>query len=248
MKPGETKLTKPGKVWICCPSGGSVSNETFHSIMKLMPFDASKRKAIHSFTIWKGLYIHQNRNGLGKAFLQSGCEWQFTIDSDVAFEPEVLYHLLDAADPEKRPIVSALYFTYILKEDHLRPCWFQRNPEGDYRTIDTFDGGIQPIGAAGMGGCLIHRSVYEKLLATYPEPAPWFAHDLVQMTTGKLTEFGEDLTFFSRVAACGFPVFGVGHATMGHMKVHKETIESFAHKYREMVHEEEEPGNRSSAA
>lgn len=244
----EPVVFKPGKVWFCCPSGGNIGNETVHSIMKLMPFDTSKRKAIHSFTAWKGLYIHQNRNGLARHFLSSGCEWQFSIDSDVVFEPEVLYHLLDAADAEKRPIVSALYFTYIIKEDDLRPCWFDRKPEGDFGTIGTFDGGIQKIDAAGMGGVLIHRSVYERLLEAYGEPVPWFAHDVVRLTDGKLTEFGEDLSFFARVAKCGIPVHGVGHAQMGHMKVHKETIESFQHKYRDMDHSEEDATSKSSAA
>lgn len=220
-----------GQVFVCYPHPGDVSEPLMTSILKLIPFDSHRRKVVDSFTGYRGLYIHNNRNGLARMFLKSKYEWMWSLDSDISFEPQVLYHLLDSADPDKRPIVSGLYFTYIGEETSLRPCWFMRNPEGDYHVIREYDGGLQKIDGIGMGCALIHRSVYEKMLDTYEEPAPWFAHDIITMTTGKKIELGEDLTFSLRATNCGIAIYGNGAAQVDHWKRRRENIETFAARY-----------------
>src|SRR3954451_3931639 len=51
------------------------------------------------------------RNRVTAHFLdKTETEWLWWVDADMGFEPDTLTRLLDAADPDARPVVGALCF------------------------------------------------------------------------------------------------------------------------------------------
>ncbi len=201
------------------------------SILRLLPYDAAHRHVVADFCGQRGLYIADNRNALCRQFLKSNSEWMWMLDTDITFEPQVLYQLLDSADPMKRPIVSAVYFSYVNSNEVLSPVWLERTANHDFRTIKDFDGGMQKLDAIGMGCVVIHRSVIEKFKAQYSEPFIWFGHDVLEHADGSRMAAGEDVTFCVRAQTLGIQIWGNGGVTVGHIKAHEETIRSFVKKY-----------------
>ena len=175
---------KAGSVFTCYCHGGMIHEPFMISILRLLPYDAAHRHVVADFCGQRGLYIADNRNALCRQFLKSNSEWMWMLDTDITFEPQVLYQLLDSADPMKRPIVSAVYFSYVNSNEVLSPVWLERTANHDFRTIKDFDGGMQKLDAIGMGCVVIHRSVIEKFKAQYSEPFIWFGHDVLEHADG----------------------------------------------------------------
>jgi hypothetical protein len=157
----------------------------------------------------KGLYVPLNRNAVVEHFLKGDSEWLWFLDTDVSFAPDLIDYLLAVADPEKRPIVAAIYFVQLpgAPANTWWPAW---HPAEDAPVPDRIDlGSLYELGHVGMGCTLIHRTVLERMREKYDaDPWHWFSHDIAEGPDG-LERAGEDVTFCRRARAAGFSVWGL---------------------------------------
>lgn len=178
-----------------------------------------------------GPRISAARNEVVKRFLSPDhgfdAEWLWCIDSDITFPPETLDILLEAADPEKRPVVSGI--CYGGGRGHIFPMVYRivdpsANEGMPTATILEWpEHSVFSVDAVGAACLLIHRSVLvrlEDLAKQMAEerkerisPCIWF-HESVY----KGQEFGEDWTFCMKVRMAGYPIYAVADAKVGHIK------------------------------
>src|SRR5262245_35551859 len=195
-----------------------------HSMIELIGYDL-----VNHARVMSGGYVAMRcgsdglveaRNQAVRHFLEDRpADWLFWIDTDMGFEPDTIDRLVDAADPEERPIVGGLCFS--MRET-------DPDQMGGWRTAPTptvFDWAKVPvegedepqmgfavrwdypanslIRAAGTGSAciLIHRSVFERLGEKF---GPIWYNRVPNTSTGQL--ISEDLSFCLRVGAEGFPL------------------------------------------
>lgn len=99
-----------------------------------------------------------NRNIVVNSFLKSNADWLMWVDTDNVIPLGGIRRLLD----NHKEFVTALYY---LKSDPHYPIAFIKNKKNNrYNEITGWRRGeIIPVDMAGMGACLTHRSVYEKI-------------------------------------------------------------------------------------
>ena len=106
-----------------------------------------------------------NRNTIVSWFLtQSKAEWLFFLDDDVELPPDAVEKLLKA----DKPFIAGIYYR---RKPPCDPLIYRREDNGWYSALlpdqDYTPGDIIPIDAAGMGCCLIHRSVFDTVMDTH---------------------------------------------------------------------------------
>ena len=170
---------------------------------------------------WSSANVSQSRNKLTAKFLdECDAEWLLWIDADMAFTPDAVYRLMDAADPVERPIVGGLCFG--AAHDRLFPTiylWGQTEAEKivTYRPADYPRDVVAPVAATGAAFLLIHRDVLSKIRDHgFNRTFPWF-----QETEYDGDPVGEDLTFCLRAGQLGIPVHVHTGVRIGH---HKSTV------------------------
>ena len=160
-----------------------------------------------------GLVEARNKSVL--AFLEERKgDWLFWIDTDAGFPPDIIDRLLEVADPQERPIVGALAFTY--REEHAdglggwrcrpTPTIFDWQNLGDQMGFTVRWGYPENtvVRCAGTGShaILIHRSALLKIQEKYGNA--WY--DRIDNTTlGKAVS--EDLSFCMRANVVGLPIY-----------------------------------------
>lgn len=98
-----------------------------------------------------------SRNHIVDDFLKSDAEWLRWLDADNVDKIGSLRRQLDL----KRTLCTGIYTKR--NDDGEAVAYFSVD-EGQYRTVSGYTPGeIFPIDAAGMGGCLVHRSVFEDI-------------------------------------------------------------------------------------
>lgn len=180
-----------------------------------------------------GPYLDIGRNKVTEAFLkETDCEWLLFVDSDITWNTEQIRKLVEAADPDHRPVVSGIYrspfqasdtssggelpvvYRWGQKEIRGEPTvtlvndnWNEEEewPEDDLFQADSF----------GAGFLLIHRGLLEKMVERYGFPAPWFLCQVV-----KDVMMGEDHLFCLRVAHMGYSLYAHSGVQVGHRKAH----------------------------
>lgn len=202
---------------------GTREQEFIDSMRDLQIFDRQHNGLVQHEHPVSGLYIAQNRNNMVREYLKNTKNaWLISLDTDIHFRPEMIYALYEIADPVKRPIVSGIYFSR-LAQGRLCPVWFVEKDNGKYSTVKQVegdDGQPQPLDAIGMGFCIIHRSVLEKLADLHGgDEWTWFGHDeTFNQDDQKIHHLGEDLTFCRRARRAGFSVWGHAGIQVGHIK------------------------------
>ena len=218
-------MAKNQSLAIGYPHSGHVHQLFMKSMMAFREYDGTHRRVLKDVIDRWGLYVAGNRNAICIDFLKTDAEWLLQIDTDHAFNPQTVYDLLDDADPIERPIMSALYFGFL--EGDPAPMWWDLNERGEFCTMATITADVQPIAAAGMGFCLIHRGVLETMARQYQDDSwKWFGHDMGTLG-GQPLRLGEDFTFFKRAAALGYQAHGDGRLAIGHMKTVAFTLQMF---------------------
>jgi hypothetical protein len=102
----------------------------------------------------------QARNHIVDDFLKSDAEWLRWLDADNTDKVGHVRRLLDT----QKTLVSGIYTK---RNETGDPIAYFATEEG-YQHIGSYTPGeIIPIEAAGMGGCLVHRSVFEDIQANY---------------------------------------------------------------------------------
>jgi GT2 family glycosyltransferase len=230
--PKNEKPVGKDSVFVGFPHGGNCTPQFTLSLVGLVYHDARKRDVIRVIEGAGGLYVAQNRNNLVRSFIARGCEWLLQIDTDEEFDKEILYKLLDVADPIKRPIITGLYFGYEGNQvRNLRPLWYESVANEEFSLISTIpNNSLVKLSGCGTGCLLVHRSVFEK----FPESEDewkYFGHDII-LVDGRYKRLGEDLSFCKRVRSLGFDIWGHSGAQLSHYKTRPETMETFIKSQR----------------
>lgn len=167
------------------------------------------------------------RNRVAAAFLNCDpvLQWLWWSDTDQGFAPDTLDRLLDAADPQQRPIVAALAFAQVeFALDGMggfrtepRPALFRwttvEDRSGFTPMLDYPRDTLVEVAGVGSACVVIHRSVIEKIAAA--DGPTWYTR-LTNPTTGQL--IGEDLSFCYRAVSHGFPVHCDTSVKTNHLK------------------------------
>ena len=107
-----------------------------------------------------------NRNRISGYFLEGGesgakADWIFWIDDDTVFPDGAISHFLRM----DKDFVAGLYFN---TNPPYNPIAYKRLDNGGYLHLwDYAPGSVFQVDAVGMGCTLIHRSVYERILAEH---------------------------------------------------------------------------------
>ena len=90
--------------------GGTVRTEFMSSVLAVLAGPHTSPLIGGVVDASAGPLIAMARNMLVKRFLKSDLGWLWFVDTDIQFAPGTLEKLMDAADPQGAPVVSALYW------------------------------------------------------------------------------------------------------------------------------------------
>jgi len=151
--------------------------------------------------------IAQVRNEAVRAFLGTGGEWLWFVDTDMGFRADALSALLASADPVERPVVGALCYGVVEEEpDDMGGVATRVFPtlhgwSEEAKVFTEWEGpvpsGLVQVAGTGAACLLVHRSALERV-----GDGGWF--DPVVDGVGNLV--GEDLSFCWRLGNEGIPV------------------------------------------
>ena len=169
---------------------------------------------------YSGVNVSNGRNQVVRAFLAGDCEWLWMLDTDMTFPRNVLDPLMDAADPDRYPVLGALAFG--VNEDVLFPTLYgiASNPDTGKPETIRFDSyprnALFPVVMTGAACLLVHREALMKVSQLDESAAfPWFQE---RELNGQ--SCGEDMTFCIRLARAGVPVHVHTGVTVGHQKTY----------------------------
>ena len=220
---------------------GLVEGDFMESMLDLLQYDASLHRRVVDgggrLAFRAAHNLSGPRNMVVEKFLEFGqADWLWMVDSDMTFSPDTLERLLEYADPEKAPIVGGLCFVF---DEHgeIQPTLFglagDENDPASLQVIryhEWVPDSMYQVAATGTGCLLVHRSVFQAMLAfTRPDGTqgfndafPWF-----QETSHAGRPVSEDITFCWRAIQAGFPVYVNTSVQLGHIKSRVLTMESY---------------------
>lgn len=125
-------------------------------------------------------------------------DWLLMLDTDIAFDPDLLARMLFLFESEKLDVLSGLYlhkghphppvlYTWSKDGEQLEHLGDWDKPEGRY---------LIPIASAGAGCLLVRRSVFERIREELKE-SPF---DIIH-------PYGEDHSFFRRLKKLGIQAY-----------------------------------------
>lgn len=201
---------------IATPTSHHMTAHTAGSLLRTVR-DARLRDRVEDVVLWlSGPLIANARNDIVRHFLATEAEWLLQVDADMNFDPEDLLRLLEAADPQDRPILGAMCAgTGQLRAGDpvlAEAGWLDAG--GAYPVLAEPTGDVIEVDFTGAGMLLMHRSVFPTIAAAQPSVvAPWFAE---AEHNGRLD--GEDWEFCRRARAAGIPVHVHSGVCIGHLK------------------------------
>ena len=149
---------KAPSICISLPAYDQMHVATCLSLLKL--FDKfTKAKIKTTINTFKCPYIGYGRNVLAALFLQSGFDYQLFVDADVEFEPEVIGRMIIS----EKDFICCPY----RKKTQDQSVKYSVNFE-DHQNINIDNKGVTVIKRGPAGLTLIHRKVYEQLMAKHP--------------------------------------------------------------------------------
>lgn len=222
-----------GRVQIAYLHRHHVSHSWHESMMRLIGWDAANHGRIIDTA--GPFMISTDASGLADA-RNTGCqrfldetdhEWLWYVDTDMGFLPDTIDRLVDAADPDERPVVGGLCF--MLREMAYDGYGGRRvmaapamhmpatTPEGVVGFTVRWEyppNTLVQVAGTGAACLLIHRGALEKLRAEIGDH--WFSR--VRYEDGVL--ISEDLSFCARLMQQGIPLFvHTGVKTTHHKQV-----------------------------
>lgn len=210
---------KPNTVAVAYLHPGEVSHSFHRSMRHYMTHDLLHNRRLYAFLEQEcgTARIADGRNSAVRQFLASQAEWMVFVDADMGFEPDAIDRLIDAADPDERPIVGGLCFAYRrgpsgpLNDPKFQPVptiyqWYETDTRVGMAPIyDYPKNTLMQVDATGGAFFAVHRRVLEEMSqSVFPgshPTRPWFDE-----TPYKDQVFSEDITFFRRAIALDFPV------------------------------------------
>lgn len=201
-------------VMLAFPHSGTVRTDFMMSVVNILNNPESPVLAV--YPLEGGPLLSQGRNRIACYFLTSPCEWLWMVDTDIVFDPATLTALLACADPEERPLISAVYQLRISGRMYFAMFTAKNDDEGRFRLAVVENppaSELIPVLAVGCGCLLAHRSVFERINKNCPDDNLWFAEAKID---GEV--FGEDVSFCFQAAAAGIPLFVHTGIQVGHIK------------------------------
>jgi len=214
---------KVPSICISLPAYDQMHVATCLSLLKL--FDKfTKAKIKTTINTFKCPYIGYGRNVLAALFLNSGFDYQLFVDADVEFEPEVIGRMIIS----EKDFICCPY----RKKTQDNSVKYSVNFE-DHENINIDSKGVCEIKRGPAGLTLIHRKVYEQLMAKHPN-LKITNHSSIPEAAAKYlynfweTEFkdgiwiGEDVKFCDLAREAGFKFHAivdgetVHHGNMGY--------------------------------
>ena len=196
---------KVPSVCVSLPAYDQMHVGTCLSIIKLFDkFTQAKIKT--TINTFRCPYIGYSRNILSALFLQSGFDYQLFIDADVEFEPDVVGRMIIA----EKDFICCPY----RKKTQDNSVKYSVNFD-NHEEINIDSKGLCEIKRGPAGLTMIHRKVYEQLMAKHPE-LRIRNYNSIPEEAGKYlynfweTEFkdgiwiGEDVKFCDLVEKAGF--------------------------------------------
>jgi hypothetical protein len=215
--------------------GHQVAYAWHHSVMELLSHEMNPANQPHVLLGgWIAMKcgtdgLAEARNNAVRAFLdEDRADWLFWIDTDMGFPADIIDRLAEVADPQERPIVGALAFT-----------WREEGPDGmggwrtapvptifDWKVLSDDHMGfsvrydipadtVTTCAGTGSACVLIHKSVFERVREKYGDH--WYDR-VPNPTMGKLTS--EDLSLCLRAGSLQIPV----HVHTGVKTTHQKTL------------------------
>jgi hypothetical protein len=158
----------------------------------------------------QGVYIPNNQNLIARHFLESEAEFFWLVNDDQVYPPHTLHRLLQHNVQIVVPVCLGHDIPF-------RPLIYDRD-EGDEgglhtRYLDDADRGLVQVVAAGGGGMLIKRALFEAI------PDPWWEVHTARSTGHPPIQSTEDIDFCRKVRALDIPIWCdtdciVGHKTL----------------------------------
>lgn len=155
------------------------------------------------------------RNKMVRYFLDDAAdEWLWMVDTDMGFAADTVDRLVEAADPDERPVVGALCFGLKMGgpdgyggfETSPFPTIFGWGQVADgsqgFRVADDYPRNtLIQVAGTGAACLLIHRTAAEKVRAEHGDS--WF--DPVRYANGSFVS--EDLSFCYRLGSQSIPIY-----------------------------------------
>lgn len=197
-----------------CDNG--FTDSLFTSHLSSLVLHASTQLGVTGFGIVQtiGNQIARQRGDLLRDFEQTGGDWLLWVDSDIVLTYDAFKLVWDNRDAETRPVVCGTYFITMEMNQPLSmpmPCIFTNHENGDHKPVHPLpENQLIPIDVAGLGFCLMHKSVAAKLREAY-------GNTTFEITIGD-KHVSEDVSFFRKLKKLGIPVFAHTGALVWHMK------------------------------
>ena len=210
-------------ICISLPAYDQMHVATCLSLLKL--FDKfTKAKIKTTINTFKCPYIGYGRNVLAALFLNSGFDYQLFVDADVEFEPEVIGRMIIS----EKDFICCPY----RKKTQDNSVKYSVNFE-DHENINIDSKGVCEIKRGPAGLTLIHRKVYEQLMAKHPnlqiknhssipEAAAKYLYNFWETEFKDGIWIGEDVKFCDLAREAGFKFHAivdgetVHHGNMGY--------------------------------
>ena len=237
--PSPSAYTDGLVIGYCTP--GEVDARFCDSLTGTLMHDRTRGNRVWGMTMLEtGPRITEARSQIVDAFLHSAevCvngkhpDWLLMVDSDMKWEPDAPFRLIDSALAVGAKIMGGLcmggghagmfptlYGLERLENGELSP----------HKLTEWPDGAIVKVGATGAAFLLVHREVYLKMAHDHfllpdgtPEPHPWFIEG-----RRKGNQYGEDIGFCMRALASGFNVYVDTAVEIGHMKRVELTLKAW---------------------
>ena len=209
---------------------GTLCQPFVKSLLNMSYYDHAHEQHIGRIIDVGSTYVADARNIVVRKFLESDSTWLLFFDHDMVFAENIVSQFVELA--EKNPdklVIGGLYFNY-LDDGKLWSTWMEPVGKIVFATVTSWEASdFKELSACGMGGTLIHRSVFERIQKSHSEDSwPWYAHDLVDIGQNKMERLGEDITFCWRAKQESIKIWGYTGITLGHIKPHMEDLKTFA--------------------
>jgi hypothetical protein len=191
---------------VCIPHTGEVSSEWAMKLREIQ-FPAGTQLFMS-----RGMPIDVTRETMVKSALDQGFEWIFFLDSDVILPPNAFENLFS----HHLPIINGMYKAK-KPGGFFWAVWMKvKTPDNKeaFAPVATWTGRTIECDVIGTGCMLVHRSVFEKIRATYPH-IPWFFWakersseilDAMKLPDPLLREVSEDFFFCLLAKKCGYQI------------------------------------------
>lgn len=216
-------LTTEDKCLVYNLSPGEVRREFMGSIINSLGYDRAHLNILQGpYLSWAGGVMGIYRNEAVEQFLYTTEHpWMLFVDSDIVFEPQAIYQLINTAKANKSLLASGVYVLPQYGGLNLSIYHLARHEEDGLMHMDALKADQFPqtptyiADGCGAGFLLMHRDLLKRFMSFYALGHCWFGEQLIDGVT-----HGEDLSFCRRAGAIGHRILFDTTVRLGHVKVH----------------------------